>query len=230
MPWMRDGRAMRGDGAEGRESAFEASLRTVRRAWWLHRLFGVFDQSEAISVAQLLADHLPQGPGGEAWRETTVSFILGILRQALMLHPFNGELFRTVVRWSALFPSSGGDTSWIHHLHRLYREEDRWRPEGDMLLREAGADLSRLTQLDESTSNPMICYEGILAHWQYGNWEQVRERAEKLVSGPYGPFVSHVLAYAAFAAGDHDRTSRWLRRSGAPSYLTANLAAEMALL
>lgn len=209
------------------EVALNASLRQVRR---LHRLFGYMDQPRAIWCAQQLLARLGNKSLPPKMVASCLELAAGLLRQALVLNPFDSALVALVNQTTTFCAFSREYALWFNLVQGFHSSRTGLSTEqAQSQLKQAGTTLQALFLRLQKESNPLILLLGILDLWQRGEWPPVRVLAERLLAMPVGCLVGPLLAWAAWSAGEAELAGKWAALPGPDTYLRLNLKAEMAL-
>ena len=195
----------------------------------LQRIFGFFDRAVAIRVLGTVVACLQKKHDSEVERERCHRLIGSILRQVLALYPLDEDIFRMLLKWSAIAPSDDADMAWIRHLGRIQRKAaPHWKREHSNFVSKWSNDPEGFTRVLEDTSNPLVLYEAVWRAWESGAWDLCKRGAERFLSTPYAPFVSAMFGWASLGAGDLEQAQRFSNVAH-PSFLKSNLMAELSL-
>lgn len=191
---------------------------------WLHRFQGYFDPGHAVWAAQKLLDGLD--PSQDAQGREKLELAAGLLRQALVLNPFDPNVVALLDQLLPLCKAAQDFQNWFKKMPR--GDRGLTMEQAQPIIDKCGDDPDSLDARLGASADPLILFLGLCKFWQWGMKERLDIWSERLLQTSRGPATAPLLAWAAWKSGDEDR-ARGLLSQGAETFLSLNLRAEMAL-
>lgn len=170
----------------------------------LHLLHGYSQPGYAMLWADTLLRDLDRQP--PALRQGRLQFAAGLLRQALMLHPFDDALRGLVTTLARMAPPSPAYAAWLHGVETLLS------PHAVVPANEALGRAYELPATPEAVleavrgalavNSPGDAFACLLRLWELGSWEHMSEGVAGFLGTPVAPLAAPLFAHAALAAGD----------------------------
>ncbi len=200
----------------------------LQRIFQLHRLNGWTEPSHAMWAALQLMEKMEGLDQAAAGKRLFLSLIL--LRQAVVLNPFDAAMRQLVERVSPVSLPSPGFQRWFRATSLKPDQTNTLSlEEATTHVDQLGVDVKGLICLTHPDSPPLLCFLALMKLWQYGLRDIVLVRGEAFCAAPQGRAAAPVLAWAAHACGQRELADR-LAQMGPENSLTLNLKAEAALL
>jgi GT2 family glycosyltransferase len=201
------------------DSAFSFYLRN-------HRVNGYTEPGLAMFYGEQLLKGLETLPPETGQKR--IALAAGLLRQALLLNPFDKVLRGVVNQLANPAPASEIFTAWLGACNKVLDGTD------DMFVGEALEQAEEWKRDETLLRNTALNHESIcLRHaclvklWELGNLPYFTDAACAIASSEAGPLISGFYAFAALAAGEHALCEGLLSRA-LINPLTLNLKAERA--
>lgn len=170
----------------------------------LHLLHGYSQPGYAMLWADALLRDLDRQP--PAFRQGRLHFAAGLLRQALMLHPFDDALRGLVNTLSRMAPPSPEYAAWLRGVEACFGDHANV-PSNEALGRaydlppspDAVLEAVRAAVGSASHGDAFAC---LLRLWELGSWEHMAAGVTAFMATPVASLVAPLFAHAALAAGD----------------------------
>ncbi len=202
------------------DAAFSFYLRS-------HRVNGYTEPGLAMFYGEQLLKNLETLPPATGQRR--IALAAGLLRQALLLNPFDRVLRGVVNQLATPAPASEIYTAWLGACNKvLENNEDMFVGEA---LEQAEAwkqDEDRLLATAMEHESLCLRHACLIKLWELGNLPHFTDGACAIASTEAGPLISGLYAHAAHAAGNPTLCEGLLARA-LINPLTLNLKAELAL-
>lgn len=191
---------------------------------WLHRFQGCFDPGHAVWAAQKLLEGLDPARDTQARKKLDVA--CGLLRQALILNPFDPNVLDLLDQLLPLGGAPQGFRDWVSTVPRSTSKLTM--EQAQPLIDQCGDDPEKLDAALRSTTEPLILFLGLCKFWQWGDKKRMEAWRDTILQTPLGPAAAPLLAWAAWKSGQADRADAFLTQAP-ENILSLNLRAEMAL-
>jgi GT2 family glycosyltransferase len=203
----------------------------LSRIFQLHRLNGWTEPGHAMWAALQLMEKMEGLDQAAAGKRLFLS--LALLRQAMVLNPFDAALRELVERVASVSPPSPGFLRWARATAPKPDQTNTISPtisleEAITRVDQLGVDVEGLVRLTHPGSPPLLYFLALMKLWQYGLREIVLVQGEAFCATPQGSAAAPVMAWAAHACGQRELAAR-LAQMGPENSLTLNLKAETAL-
>ena len=194
--------------------------------FWHQRLFGILEPARAMWAAQAVLDGVDRLPGEVVSQRLELAS--SMLRQALVLMPYDRALDRLVRQLGGMRPPEPLYSRWLGQIQRVLGDDGPSMEQSSSAVEAARGDVDALSGLAGCPHPPSIRFQALMALWALGDADAFLEYAAQFGAEPGGAPGAPVLAWGAWRAGEEDLALA-LRRAGCDSFLSFNLDADMAL-
>ncbi|UZP66291.1 glycosyltransferase [Desulfovibrio mangrovi] len=201
------------------DSAFSFYLRN-------HRVNGYTEPGLATFYAEQLLKGLEGLPPETGQKR--IALAVGLLRQALLLNPFDKQLRGLVNQLANPAPASEIFTAWLGACNKVLDDTDEISISNAMEQAEAWKH-DELRLRDTALNHHSLCLRHVclIKLWELGNLPYFTDAACAVASSEAGPLICGLYAFAAHSAGDAALCEGLLSRA-LINPLTLNLKAERA--
>lgn len=201
------------------DAAFDFYMRS-------HRMNGYTEPGLAMFFGEQLLKNMDPLPPQD--RHRRLELAAGLLRQALLLNPFDRVLRGVVNQLANAAPASEIFTAWLGACNKALEDsEDMFVGEALEQAEEWKQEEERLLHTALSHESPCLRHACVIKLWELGNADMFAEAACAMAASEYGPLVCGLYAYGAMAAQDTPLCEGLLSRA-LINPLTLNLKAERA--